>query len=368
MRRIIAASLLCLLWATGVNGRTQENSKPFTKQEILHQLKQPPGQRFEQGDLAAEIAQRGISFPVDEPTLAELRRAGARSFLLEAIKKADPNAPRPHLQPLPATGAQPAVNPTQENRAAENQPVEPVDTPEARAAALARLPLIEQARIHALEFMEELPNFVVTQAVTRSVRTPEHKDWQAEDKFEVELTYRAKQGEQFQMLTLNGKPTQKSYSELGGATSTGEFGSMLGSLFAPQSQADFKEVRHEKFRGRETVVFDFRVKKGNSNSQITDKSSGRTVTAGYQGSVWIDAESKRALRIEVSHDDIQRGFPITLAENAVEYDWVKVGEERYLLPVSAELILGSDSARFYSRNVIELRNYHVFDTDVKLVP
>ena len=158
------------------------------------------------------------------------------------------------------------------------------------------------------------------------------------------------------------------YQQLKGATSTGEFGSILGMLFSPESQAEFKEVRRETFHGHQTVIYDFRVKKAFSHNTITDVNSGRTVTTAYSGSVWIDTESGRALRIEQSAEDIQPGFPITLAENAVEYDWIAIDGQRYLLPVYAELIIGSDADRYYSRNVIEMRNYHMFDTDMKILP
>jgi hypothetical protein len=47
---------------------------------------------------------------------------------------------------------------------------------------------------------------------------------------------------------------------------------------------------------------------------------------------------------------------------------VTIAGEKYLLPVYAELILGRDAERFYSRNVIELRNYHMFETDLKILP
>src|SRR2546425_9336892 len=95
----------CLLWALVAapgQGLGQEHKSPFTKEEILRLLKPVPGQRYEQGDLAAEIAQRGVAFPVDERTLSELRQAGARSFLLEAIQQAARNAAKPALEPPPA--------------------------------------------------------------------------------------------------------------------------------------------------------------------------------------------------------------------------------------------------------------------------
>lgn len=372
---IFAAFLLWTCSAVGVSVFGQENKPPFTKEEVLRLLKPVPGTRYEQGDLAGEIAQRGIAFPADEKTLAELRKAGARSFLIEAIQTAaknptpnlneqpprehviSPNPDRPRLQQKPPTEA-----PDQKPAAGEK------GQPASEGVALARLPLLEQARYHAAKFDEELPNFVVTQFVTRSVRTPEVKDWKVEDKLEVELTYRVNKGEQFKLLRLNDKPTQMKYEDLGGATSTGEFGLMLAALFAPHSQADFKEVKRESFKGRQAVIFDFRIKKAFSSNQIKDKSSGRVVTVGYQGSVWIELETVRVLRIEQSADDIQRGFPITLAESAVDYDWVTIAGEKYLLPVYAEVILGRDSERYYSRNVVELRNYHMFETDLKILP
>src|SRR5262249_17408415 len=243
-------------------------------QEILRLLKPTPGARYEQGDLAGEIAQRGIAFPVDEKTLDELRRAGAHSFVIDAIQKAAENAAAKRTPPQPQTQQQsPSLNqPASEAPASDARPhlqrqsstddqattteEAPRDPPK---IDITKLPLLEQARYHAAEFMDDLPNFVVTQIVTRSARTPEKKDWQQQDKLEVELSYRAKTGEQFKLVRYNDKPTQMTYQQLKGATSTGEFGSMLGALFSPQSQAEFKEVRRETFHGRQTVIYDFRV-------------------------------------------------------------------------------------------------------------
>ena len=374
-KKIVFAVLLLLAGPHFVeNVVAQEKKPPFTKQEIVRLLKPTPGVRSEQADLAVEIAERGVAFPVNDQTLAELRKAGARSFVIEAIQRAADDAAPPKSQSPPATPPPPPA-PTEDANRPRLRP-RPPDEPQipepdqaaARAEALKRLPLLEQARYHAAEFMEELPNFIVTQFVTRYVQTPPQKDWQAQDKLEVELTYSAKNGEKFKLLRLNGKPTNQNYEQLGGATSTGEFGSMLAALFSERSQAEFKEVKRETFRGRPAVIFDFRVKKAHSSNQITDKSSNRTVTVGYQGSVWIEIETARVLRIEQAADDIQPGFPVTLAESAVEYDWVTIAGSRYLLPIYAEVILGRDRDRFYSRNVIELRDYRVFDTDLKIIP
>lgn len=328
----------------------QEQEKPFTKEELLRALKPVPGKRVEQGDLAGEIEKRGIAFKADEATLAEFRKAGARTFVIDAIQQAEKDANRPKL--LPKTPTEVLNNAASDNKAPVVQ-TEP--------------PLLEKARLHAEQFIEELPNFIVTQYIARSIRPPGQKDWQADDKLEVELSFQEKVGEKFKLLKINNKPTSQTYESIGGATSTGEFGLMLEGLFHPQSQAAFKEVRKEVFKGRQTVLFEFHVKKAHSSNQITDKTSGRTVTSAYSGTIWVEADSGRVLRIEQSAEDIQRGFPITMAESAVEYDWVTIAGTKHLLPVYAEMIMGRDADRFYSRNVIELKNYRVFDTDVKMI-
>lgn len=363
---VLFVMLFLILCAAGLTTMGQEAKSPVTKEEILRLLKQPPGQRSEQGDLAGAISERGIAFKVNDQTLTELKKAGAKSFLIDAILQASQNSVRPQLQLPPQVQSNTQATETKEPSQSQGNPKEE-ESPELRTTAIARLPLIEQARYHAADFMEELPNFVATQIVTRSIKTPEKKDWQVDDKLEIELTYRVKDGEKFKLQKVNGKPTSMTYESLGGSTSTGEFGSMLSALFAAESHAEFKELRHEKFKSRETVVYDFKVKKAFSSNRITDRTSGRSVTAAYSGTVWIDAETKCVLRLEQSSEDIQKGFPITMAESAVEYDWVMISGTRYLMPISAEMILGSDSERQYSRNVIELRNYHMFETDVKMI-
>jgi hypothetical protein len=228
--------------------------------------------------------------------------------------------------------------------------------------------LLDQARQHAAQFIDDLPNFVATQIVTRSVRTPKKKEWRRQDKLEIEISYRAKTGEQFKLVRYNDKPTRMNYDQLKGATTAGEFGSILEAVFSPQSQAEFKEVRRETFHGHQTVIYNFRVNEMFSSNTITDVNSGRAVTTAYSGSIWIDMESGRVLRIKQSTEDIPPGFSITLAERAVEYAWITFDGQRYLLPVYAEVILGNDLKRYYLRNVIEMRNYHMFDTDLKILP
>jgi hypothetical protein len=327
---------------------SQVTAGPVTKQEILSRLRDVEAHHLSQADIVGEIDQRGIDFTPDEKFLGELRNLGARSFLLGALERAGKNSGKPQI-------SDPEV------RKQEAQP-------ENREAMIARLPLIEQARQHALDFAEELPNFIVTQNVTRYSQTPGDKDWKLEDRLEIELTYRVGKGEDFNLLRVDGKPAKQSYGEIGGATSTGEFGSAIAVLFSLESKAAFKEVKHETFRSRPTVVYDFEVKRVNSLYTLQDGITGKKVIVGSTGSIWVDIESRRVLRFEASSDAIPAGFTITLSENAIEYDWITIAGERYLLPVHAELLLGSAAKKIYTKNVIEFRNYRRFEARIKMDP
>ena len=377
MRKQFVSGALGLLigCVISVAAFAQDQSAPFTKDELLRRLKPLAGQRYEQGDLAGEIAQRGIAFKLDEKVLEEFRQAGGREFLITSMRRAaasaaesQPKAEEPAAVERPPVPAKESAKENAAPPAAKPEPSEE-ERRTARAAALAKMSLWEQAGEHAADYLEELPNFIVNQFVTRSVRTPAEKDWKDADKLEIEMSYHEKDGEKFKLLKKNGKETTLTYANVGGATSTGEFGSVLAALFAEQSHAEFKEVRKETLRGKATTVFEFKVKKGNSNYRLTDTTNGRTVTTAYEGTVWLETATARVLRLEQSAVDIQKGFSFTLAESAVDYDWVTiVADIKFLLPISAEVLLGQDSQRFYSRNTIEFRGYRMFDSDVKIVP
>ena len=185
---------------------------------------------------------------------------------------------------------------------------------------------------------------------------------------EIGLTYRKDKGEEYNLLRVDGQPTSQSYDNLGGSTSAGEFGAILQGIFLPESHAEFKEGSHDSLRGRDTVIYDFSVKKVNSRSQITDKSTKQSIIVGYSGSLWVDTETKMVIRIEDSSNEIPVGFPINFAEDSVDYDWVNIAGERFLLPVHAEILLGRESERHYEKNVIEFRGYRKYEGTVKVVP
>ena len=357
---VLTVSLAAAGFGLNAPARAQDKPGPIAKDELIALIKKAGPRQLSQGDIASMVAKRGLAFKLDDDAVAELRKAGAQSILLDSIQRSAADAARPQGEPRPKL-----VTPGSDDQVGQ---LSPEDAEKADLADLARLPMIEQARYHALSFTSELPNFVVNQKVTRYVRTPHANDWSVDDTLDIELTYQIRGGEQFKIMKLNGKPTDESYEHLGGATSVGEFSATLGALFRPQSHANFKEVRHEKFRGRDTVVYDYNVMRSNSELTVTEKISKQSIVTAYSGSVWVDAKEKQVLRIECQSDNIPDWFPVSLSESAVEYDWVDIGGDKYLLPIHAEVLLGQDKEKFYRRNVIEFVNYHKFEGDIKIAP
>src|SRR5690242_2786091 len=131
-------------------GVRQEKAAPFSKPELISLLRQSASRRLSQGDIIEQVEQRGISFAVDEAAINELKQAGARTFLIESIKR------------LGKTGGK-----------SDDYPAGVADeagSARVKADDLARLPLLEQTRHNVLENAKELPNFVVNQGVSRYSR------------------------------------------------------------------------------------------------------------------------------------------------------------------------------------------------------
>jgi len=235
------------------------------------------------------------------------------------------------------------------------------------AQGLAALPLIEQARRKILSFKADIPNFVVNQTLTRYEHSSGDRGWKPVDTFDMELTYQVGKGEHYKVLRHNGKPTDKEYEQFKGFTSMGELSENLTGLFEPETDAKFTEVKHENFHGRDTVIYDFSVVLSNSKLEIDDGISKQKIITAYSGRVWVDTESKQVLRLEYATDGIPDWFPISRAEDAVEYDWVKIDDDKYLLPVHAEVLLETRK-RGYGHNVIEFTNYRKFEGIIKIEP
>jgi hypothetical protein len=338
----LAAVALCVSALAGV-GWARQQQAPLTNAEFLALVRQLPQHPGAKDQLLAEIRRRGIGFTLT---------SGLRAFVATKsgndveLKRALEEAERRFLNP------------------SEARPL----PPEAQTAAL-----LERARLATLEATTQMPDFVVKQHITRSYAAGTTRNWRVSDRLIVGVSYRPSEGEKYRLLQINGArtpaPDEKSdYKEAGGANSTGEFVSVLKTLFEEPSQTEFKPLDTDTLRGRRTVVYSYDIKRANSQWRLETES--QAIVSAQRGKVWVDAERARVLRVEFESYDVPDTFPIRNAAVELDYDWVTIpGQGEYLLPSRSVSVLTTtrrDETQ-QARNEIRFRNYQKYGTELKIL-
>ena len=217
--------------------------------------------------------------------------------------------------------------------------------------------LIRRATDAALEFTEGLPAYVCQEMVTRYQSETRPARWNALDVVTMNVVYENGK-EDYRDITVNGKP-KKTLEETGGAWSTGEFGTVLIDLFSPATAADFKYQKETRVNGINSKVYDFAVTREHSHWSIHMGSQG--FDPPYKGSVWIDPQTARVMRIEMEAYGFPESFPADHVESATDYQYIRLGDaKQYLLPVHSETLTCQRGSDICSRNAIDFRNYHKY--------
>ncbi len=238
------------------------------------------------------------------------------------------------------------------------------DRPYAHRSSDPKMELVERGREAAAEFAQKLPNYVCQQLTTRYVSQGRPVNWQAQDTVSAAVVYEDGR-EDYRNIAVNGRAVNKKMEEIGGNTSTGEFGTILLNLFHPSTDANFKWIKESVTSRMTTAVYDFSVTKPHSNWQIHVES--QSVAPAYRGTVWIDTNTARVMRIEMEALDMPSDFPIDMIQTAVDYDFVSLGPERFLLPTHSESISCERGSSVCGRNVIDFRNYHKYMGESKII-
>jgi hypothetical protein len=246
------------------------------------------------------------------------------------------------------------AEPTEPARPAEVAPAAPDLRPQTDAAILG------DARARSAEFSAGLPNYLVQQVTSRYFSSGFPAQWRELDVVTAELTY-VNGTEDYRDFRINGEPIRRPI-ESTGTWSTGEFGSTLEDVMSPLTNASFHRRGEEKLAGRQAYVFDYTVAQATSHWTMVSP-DGRRYSPAYEGAVWIDAATRRVLKVEQRTKGIPSDFPISRAEAVLEYGFAAIDRNTYLLPAKGEsngCMTGSGAC---TRNVIEFRNYRKFTAD-----
>jgi hypothetical protein len=216
---------------------------------------------------------------------------------------------------------------------------------------------ISQTREWAATFTQGLPNFVCQQVTTRYMQESKSSGWEALDVVTAKVVYEDGK-EKYQEITVGGKRTSKKMMELGGSTSTGEFASILMSLFEGQ-RAQFRFSESTSLTGGvAAAVYDFKVPLRSSDWTI--RVGGQSLMPAYNGSVWIEKASPKVRRIEMQAIHVPKDFPDDAVESTVDYDQVRLGTSMFLVPIHAEVLSCQRGTTICTKNAIDFRDYHKY--------
>lgn len=313
-----------------------------------------------QGKPPAEIEDSGpptLRRGKPESAAATKKQPSATKVPAATAASAAPALPASSATAGRETGAgQPAVpQPAGARPAAPQPPAPPLDP---RAA------FIERTRERTAEYTEKMPNFVCQQVTTRYFSADSGRRWDAQDVVSANVVYEEGK-ESYHNIAVNGKPANKSMEELGGSWSTGEFATLLANLLAPATDAQFRYRQDSTAAGLPAAVYDFDVEQRNSNWDVSVTS--QSIAPAYRGSVWIDKQSAKVLRIEMQARGMPAGFPLDTVETTLDYALVRLGTQDFLLPARSENLACWRGTSHCSRNTIDFRNYRKYTADSKII-
>jgi hypothetical protein len=235
--------------------------------------------------------------------------------------------------------------------------------------AVEQAAIMDEVREYALNYSKSLPNYLVTQVVrryqagagARYARSSE-PSWVQVDLLTIRLSY-FDQKEEYKLIMHNNNPTQEDFKNVGGATSTGEFGSMLRDIFEPRTHARFAWDGWARLRDQLVMAFSYSVEQANSQWGIEYEKKDHIVPA-YSGRILLDKDTHVVLRVTLNADNIPATFPVRMATTILDYDYTDISGHQFLLPLKSETQMSADGV--LSRNDTEFRLYRKYSAEAEI--
>ncbi|MDZ4798802.1 MAG: hypothetical protein SGI92_11620 [Bryobacteraceae bacterium] len=239
-------------------------------------------------------------------------------------------------------------------------PIAPATIPPPSSEEQGRI--LDRVRDYALDYSKRLPNFICTQVTRRYIDPAGLEFWQQQDTITSKLSY-FEQKEDYKVVLVNNRYVNTSMEKLGGATSTGEFGSMMQQIFEAASNTTFEWERWATLRGRRMYVFAYNVPQQYSKWSIVY--DGRDmVRPQYGGLVYVDRDTNAVMRITLEARNLPAAFAVQQANTQLDYDYQTIGGTPYVLPLKATVRMRS--GKMLTKNDAEFRMYNRFGAEATI--
>ena len=296
--------------------------------------------------VADQLQRLKLSNHLEEKTVQELQRLGAGPRTVAALEKLSESSASLPAPAAPGTVPAPA-------------PIPPPSAQELRT-------ILAEVQQNALNYTQKLPNYICTQVTKRNVDPTGAENWRLADTIMEQLSF-VDQKENYVVKMVNDKLVNNiSHEKLGGAKSSGEFGSILHTIFDPDTQTEFTWERWTSLRRQNqlhrTYVFAFKVNQ--PRYSITHEGSNRTVTVGFHGHIFADAATKSVMRVQMECDGIPPDFPIQSVSLTLYYDVVDISGQSFVLPMQSDI--RSREGRYLAWNEVTYHSYHKYSADTSI--
>jgi hypothetical protein len=223
--------------------------------------------------------------------------------------------------------------------------------------------ILADATDYAFNHERSLPNFLCIQTTRRFQDYQGRDEWRPLDIIVERLAY-FEHHEDYKVIEINGVPSSIEHEKLGGASSSGEFGSVMKGIFAPETATDFTWQTWFTLRGRKMHVYAYHVAVAKSDYHVRVPELSKDLVAGYHGLIFIDDRKHSVHRITLHADGIPPAFPIQDISLMLDYEYTRIGDTDYLLPLTFEL--RSREGNVQIKNDVDYDQYRKFTADSSL--
>lgn len=314
--------------------------------KLLEFIKSSIAQKLPDKEVAAYLATVRITSKLEDRVVEDMQGLGAGLRTIAALNR------------LAEQSAKLAIAPP---KPAPPKYVEPPAPPLAEQKVI-----LDAVREYALNYTKMLPDFICLQLTRRSVDMHYEPgtmgSWTPADRIVEKLSY-FDQHEKYEPITVNENPMYgKTWENLGGSISRGEFGSLLRDVFEQGTSADFEWDHWGRLRNRLCYVFRYRVSANRSRYTVNYDRTQQSVP-GYHGLVYVEKGANVITRLTIQ-PEMAAGFPIQEIRQTIDYNFFDISGRQYLLPMYSQV--QSRAGRFGSRNEIEFRKYQKYAADTSI--
>ncbi len=220
--------------------------------------------------------------------------------------------------------------------------------------------MLADATDYAINHERNLPNFLCIQTTRRFQDLQGLEQWRPLDIIVERLAY-FEHHEDYKVIEINGVASGLAHNQLTGASSSGEFGSVMKGIFAPETATEFHWQTWFTLRGRRMYVYAYHVTAAKSDYHVMVPEQSRDLVTAYHGLIFVDDRKHVIHRITLHADGIPPAFPVQDISLMLDYEYTRIGDADYLLPLTFELRSREGNLRI--KNDVDYDQYRKFTAD-----